>query len=200
MLLPTIECQPVGWSKRRPSRGAMHEILSRIATDRSEAAFRTLFDEIGPKVRGFMLRQGADASLADELAQETLLTVWRKAALYSADKGTPIAWIFTIARNLRTDHIRRQRAWHELTDEHAQSLPSDDTPVDEVVSDRQREVRVRAVLKELPPDQLEVVTLAFMEGMPHAEIAERLAIPLGTVKSRIRLAYQKLRAALEDLK
>ncbi|MEQ1517371.1 MAG: sigma-70 family RNA polymerase sigma factor [Usitatibacteraceae bacterium] len=200
MLHPTIACRPVGWTLRRPPRDAMYELLSRIATDRSEAAFRTLFDEIGPTVRGFMLKQGADPALADELAQETLLTVWRKAALYSADKGTPISWIYAIARNLRTDHIRRQRGWHELTDEHAQSIPSDDTPADEAVSNRQREIRVRAVLKDLPPDQLEVVTLAFMDGLPHAEIAEQLSLPLGTVKSRIRLAYQKLRAALEDLR
>lgn len=200
MLHPTIAYRPIGWKLRRPPRDAMHEILSRIATDRSEAAFRSLFDEIGPKVRGFILRQGADAALADELAQETLLMVWRKAGLYSAEKGTPIAWIFAIARNLRTDHIRRQRVWHELTDEHSQSLPSDDLAADEVVSNRQREMRVRAVLKDLPPDQLEVVTLAFMDGLPHAEIAEKLSLPLGTVKSRIRLAYQKLRTALEDLK
>jgi RNA polymerase sigma-70 factor (ECF subfamily) len=178
----------------------MHDILSRIAIDRSEAAFRTLFVEVGPKVRSFMLKQGADATLADELAQETLLILWRKAGLYSADKGAPMAWIYAIARNLRTDQVRRQRAWHELTDEHAQSIPSDEMPADEIVSERQRERRVRAVLKELPPEQLEVVTLAFVEGLPHAEIAQQLSLPLGTVKSRIRLAYKKMRDQLEDLK
>ncbi len=68
------------------------------------------------------------------------------------------------------------------------------------MSERQRQLRVRAVLKDLPPDQLEVVTLAFIEGLPHSEIASQLSLPLGTVKSRIRLAYQKLRASLEDLK
>ncbi len=128
MLHPTIAYRPVGWNVRRPAREAMSDILSRIATDRSDAAFRILFKEIGPKVRSYMLKQGADASLADELAQETLLMVWRKAALYSADKGSPTAWIYAIARNLRTDYIRRQRAWHELTDEHAQSIPSDRSP------------------------------------------------------------------------
>lgn len=200
MLLPTSESRPVSWATRKPFREAMSDLLSRIATDRSEDAFRMLFNEIGPKVRNFMLQQGADPALAEELAQETLLTVWRKAALYSSEKGSPTTWIYTIARNLRTDHIRRQRAWHELTDEHAAAIPSDDAPADDVISDRQRQIRVQAVLKDLPPEQLEVVTLAFMEGLPHGEIAARLSLPLGTVKSRIRLAYQKLRTALEDLR
>ena len=178
----------------------MSDLLSRIATDRSHEAFRMLFDEYGPKVQAFMIRQGADPTLAEELTQETLVTVWRKAGLYSAEKGSAAMWIFTIARNLRTDHIRRQRIWQELTDQHAQSIPADDPPADETIDGRQRQLRVQAVLQELPPDQAEVVTLAFMEGLSHGEIAERLSLPLGTIKSRLRLAYQKLRTALEDLR
>ena len=199
MLHPTSATRPIGWMMRRPFRGTMPDLLSRIATDRSEDAFRNLFNEYGPRVRNFMMQQGADPGLAEELAQETLITVWRKASLYSAEKGSATTWIYTIARNLRTDHIRRQRVWHELTEEHAQKIPSGDVPADEAMDARQRQVRVQAVLKELPPEQVEVVRLAFMEGLPHSEIATRLSLPLGTVKSRIRLAYQKLRTALEDL-
>jgi RNA polymerase sigma-70 factor (ECF subfamily) len=147
-----------------------------------------------------MLKQGVDADLADELTQETLITVWRKAGLYSADKGSASTWMFTIARNLRIDRIRRQRPWQELTEEHSASLPSDDTPADELIDLRQRRIRVQAVLKDLPPEQVEVVTLAFVDGLPHSQIAERLKLPLGTVKSRIRLAYHKLRSALEELR
>lgn len=193
-----------GWRPVRPPRAAsrnpMSELLSLIATDRSDAAFRRLFDEFGPRIRSYMLRQGADADLADELTQETLITVWRKAELYSADKGSASTWMFTIARNLRIDRIRRQRPWQELTDEHAASLPSDDAQPDDIIDQGQRSLRVQAVLKELPPEQVEVVTLAFVEGLPHSQIAERLNLPLGTVKSRIRLAYHKLRNALEELR
>jgi RNA polymerase sigma-70 factor (ECF subfamily) len=178
----------------------MSELLSRIATDRSDAAFRKLFEDYGPRIRSYMMRQGADTAVAEELAQETLLTVWRKAALYSADKGSATTWIFTIARNLRIDRLRRETPWQELTDEHAASIPSDDVAPDVAASERQRQARVRAVLRELPPDQLEVVTLAFIDGLSHSDIAGRLNLPLGTVKSRIRLAYQKVRAALEDLR
>jgi RNA polymerase sigma-70 factor (ECF subfamily) len=178
----------------------MSDLLSRIATDRSDAAFRSLFEEYGPRVRNFMMKQGADPDTAEELAQETLVAVWRKAGLYSASKGSATTWIYTIARNLRTDHIRRRRVWQELTEEHSATLPSADAPADDVVDERQRQARVQAVIKMLPPEQVEVVMLAFVEGLAHGEIAARLSLPLGTVKSRIRLAYQKLRTSLEDLR
>ena len=189
---------------RRPpvpgGRDELLDLLSQITRDRSEDAFRKLFEQFGPRVRSYMLRQGADAATAEELAQETLLTVWRKVALYSAEKGAPSTWIFTIARNLRIDKLRREARWQELTDEQAEAIPSDDAGPDEQVSDRQRQVRVQAVLADLPPDQREVVVLAFIDGLSHSEIAARLSLPLGTVKSRMRLAYQKVRDALEDLK
>ncbi len=188
------------WAIPVMTAASMTNLLSLIARDRSDAAFRRLFEEYGPRVRSFMLRQGVDADVADDLTQETLTIVWQKAALYSPEKGAASTWIFTIARNLRIDRIRQQRPWQELTDQFASSIPSD-TPLPDVQFDeQQRETRVRAVLAELPADQLEVVRLAFMDGLPHSEIAEKLGLPLGTVKSRIRLAYNKLRSALEDLR
>jgi RNA polymerase sigma-70 factor (ECF subfamily) len=200
MLLTASQDRPDGWITRRPLREAMTDLVSRIASDRSDAAFRRLVDEFGPKIRGYMMRQGADTAQAEELMQETLITVWRKAALYSPDKGSVATWIFTIARNLRTDQVRRQRPWQALTDEHSETIPADETPADDHVDEGLRRMRVQKVLKELPPEQLAVVELAFMDGLPHSEIADRLGLPLGTVKSRIRLAYQKLRGSLEDLR
>jgi RNA polymerase sigma-70 factor (ECF subfamily) len=178
----------------------MSDLMTRIATQSSEEAFRALFEEFGPRLRRYMLQQGADPELAEELTQETLVTVWRKAGLYSADKGSPSTWIFTIARNLRIDRIRRQKVWQELTEEHEATIPSEDMPADVMVDQRQRQARVQAALRDLPAEQVEAVTLAFIEGLPHSEIAERLSLPLGTVKSRIRLAYAKLRSALEELR
>lgn len=192
--------RPRPWAARAIPRGTMSDLLTRIATDRSEAAFRKLFDAYAPRIQSYMMRQGADAELAQELAQETLLAVWRKAKLYSPDKGSAATWIFTIARNLRIDRLRRETPWQELTDQHAASIPSEDKAPDVAASESQRQERVRTVLRDLPPDQLEVVTMAFIDGFSHSEIAGRLNLPLGTVKSRIRLAYQKVRTALEDLK
>ena len=168
--------RPVPRPARVIPRGAMSDLLSRIATDRSDEAFRKLFEDYGPRIRGYMMRQGADAALAEELAQETLLTVWRKAALYSADKGSATTWIFTIARNLRIDRLRRETPWQELTEEHAASIPSDDAPPDDRrLAAPTTGCACRPCLRELPPDQLEVVTLAFIDGLSHSEIAERLA-------------------------
>jgi RNA polymerase sigma-70 factor (ECF subfamily) len=177
----------------------MSDLLSLIARERSEEAFRQLFERYSGRVRMYMIRKGADPATAEELAQETLLTVWRKAELYSSEKGSLSTWIFTIARNLRIDRVRREVAWQELSDTIVETLPSEDMAPDEAASDRQREMRVQAVLHGLSPEQRQVVELAYIEGLSHSDIAVRLSLPLGTVKSRMRLAYQKVRSALKDL-
>lgn len=200
MLQPLTTHRPVPRPPWASSRGPMLDLLARIARDRSEEAFSRLFDFYGPRIRAYMLRQGADAATAEELVQETLLTVWRKAHLYSAEKGNPTTWIFTIARNLRIDRLRREVPWQELSDEQAAAIPAEDALPDEVASGTQRQQRVQNVLADLPDDQRQVVIMGFIDGLSHSEIAERLSLPLGTVKSRMRLAYAKVRNALEDLR
>ncbi len=177
----------------------MADLLQRVAATGDIEAFRKLFQAYGPRVKSYMMRQGTDPDTAEELAQETLLTVWRKAALYSGDKGSATTWIFTIARNLRIDRLRKEVAWQPLPDG-VEEEPSSDPPPDEEVSERERRERVQQTLAQLPADQSEVVVLSYIEGLSHSEIAERLGLPLGTVKSRMRLAYQKIREELEDLK
>ena len=181
------------------SKRNMADLLHRVAQSGDVEAFRKLFQAFAPRVKAYMMRQGADANTAEDLAQETLLTVWRKAGLYSDVKGSATTWIFTIARNLRIDKLRREVAWQPLP-EGADEEPSEDMAPDEEVSERERREKVRAVLTELPADQSEVVSLSYIEGLSHSEIAERLSLPLGTVKSRMRLAYSKIREAVEDLR
>lgn len=176
----------------------MAELLTRVAHRGDVDAFRKLFQSFAPRIKSYMMRKGADAAIAEELAQETLLNVWRKAGLYSSDKGTAATWIFTIARNLYIDRLRREAAWQALPAGH-EDEPSEDPLPDEVTSGRERQKRVQAALSTLPADQHEVVQLSFVDGLSHSEIAARLAVPLGTVKSRMRLAYQKIREAVEDL-
>jgi RNA polymerase sigma-70 factor (ECF subfamily) len=179
-------------------RGHHAELLRKVAAARDPRAFEELYQAFGPRVKSYLLRQGADAATAEEIAQETLLVVWRKAGLFSAERGGAATWIFTIARNLRIDRIRREVPWQEyVSEEHEEA---DDAPLpDETVASGEVSVRVLAALDELPADQLEVVRLSYIDGLSHSEIAERLALPLGTVKSRMRLAYQKMREAFEDL-
>jgi RNA polymerase sigma-70 factor (ECF subfamily) len=190
------------WAAARPLAGAvrsvMADLLRRVADEADPAAFRELYQTYGPRVKAYMMRQGADAALAEDLAQETLLTVWRRASLYVDERGSVATWIFTIARNLRIDRLRREMPWQALPEEH-ETQAADDTPADEALSEKERQGRVRAALAELPPQQHEVVVLSYLEGLSHSDIAARLNLPLGTVKSRMRIAYQKIRAELEDL-
>ena len=108
----------------------MADLLQRVAANGDVEAFRALFDTYAPRVKSYMLRQGADPATAEELAQETLLAVWRKAALYSDEKGSATTWIFTIARNLRIDRLRKEVAWQPLP-ENNEEQPSEDPAPDE---------------------------------------------------------------------
>ncbi|MEL6239069.1 MAG: sigma-70 family RNA polymerase sigma factor [Pseudomonadota bacterium] len=173
----------------------MANLLERVARDGDRRAFAELYLSFGPRVKSYMMRQGADPATAEELAQETLLTVWRKAGLYASEKGSATTWIFTIARNLRIDRLRREVPWQELPEGHNET-EADDMPPDEQAAMHQRQRIVAAALKTLPDDQQEVITLSYIEGLSHSEIADALGLPLGTVKSRMRLAYQKVREAV----
>jgi RNA polymerase sigma-70 factor (ECF subfamily) len=176
----------------------MADLLQRVAERGEPTAFRELYQTYGPRVKAYMMRQGADAATADDLVQETLLTVWRKAALYADDRGSVATWVFAIARNLRIDRLRREVAWLELPEGRLEEA-SPDVPADEALCEKERQIRVGAVLAELPAEQRAVVLLSFVDGLSHSEIALQLGLPLGTVKSRMRLAYQRIRESLGDL-
>jgi len=183
----------------KPGSISMADFLQRIAERGDVEAFRKLFQSYAPRVKSYMMRQGADANTAEELTQETMMTVWRKASLYSVEKGSATTWIYTIARNLRIDRLRKEIAWVALPEGYDQQESPDALP-DDVMSEQERKKRVQDALAVLPADQLEVVSLSYIDGLSHSEIADRLGLPLGTVKSRMRLAYQKVRELVEDLK
>jgi RNA polymerase sigma-70 factor (ECF subfamily) len=170
--------------------------IEKVAQGRDQQAFRTLFLTFGPKVKAMMLRGGADAETAEEIAQETMIAVWRKAHLFAASKGSVSTWIYTIARNLRIDRIRRQHVWQAYGDG-VSELPSEDELPEARLAREQEEASVLAALDTLPLEQRQVIQLAFVDGLSHSQIARRLRLPLGTVKSRVRLAYQKLRCMVE---
>lgn len=172
--------------------------LEQIA-EGDRAAFRRLFDTLAPFVKGLAIRQGASPAAAEEIVQDTFLTVWRKAALFSPERGSASAWVYAIARNVRIDRLRREPAWQELTDER-ENQPSEEPAADEVMASRQIQSRVRDVMAQLPPEQADVIRLAFVDGLSHAQIAEATGAPLGTVKTRMNLAYQKIRSALKDFR
>lgn len=199
-MIPQLEItRPRGRVKITSGSILMADFLQRIAERGDVEAFRKLFQSYAPRVKSYMMRQGADANTAEELTQETMMTVWRKASLYSVEKGSATTWIYTIARNLRIDRLRKEIAWVALPEGYDQQESPDALP-DDVMSEQERKKRVQDALAVLPADQLEVVSLSYIDGLSHSEIADRLGLPLGTVKSRMRLAYQKVRELVEDLK
>lgn len=172
--------------------------IVRIAQARSRDCFALLFARFAPRVKSYVLRLGARPDQAEELAQETLLTVWRKASYYDPSRASASTWIFTIARNLRIDAIRRERHPEDL--EHEPELtPPAPTTADVVLFEGEREQRVRAAIEGLSREQAEVVRLSFFHDKAHSEISAVLGLPLGTVKSRLRLAMVRLRGQLGDL-
>ena len=173
-------------------------LLMRIATERDQIAFATLYGRTAPRVKGLMMRLGTDAATADELAQETMLRVWRKSTLFDPRKASAATWVFAIARNLRIDRIRHE-VRPELDPNDPSLVPAPQPSSEEHVDARKRQERVRACVIGLPEDQRQAVQMSFVEGLSHQEIADRLDIPLGTVKSRLRLSFDKLRIMLRNL-
>jgi len=174
-------------------------LIEAVAARQDRAAFAQLFEHFAPRIKTFMRRSGASEGSADELAQETLLAVWRKAALFESSAAGAAAWIFTIARNLRIDALRRERRSNETSDVDAEFQVDESPQPDSLLASAQAEARVRAAVAELSDEQTHVVELAFYEEKAHAEIAQILQIPLGTVKSRLRLAMNRLRKLLGEL-
>lgn len=183
-----------------PEDGRNYEDLLRaVAQAGDREAYAALFRHFAPRVRAFLVKMGLAPNAAEELAQETLLTVWRKASYFDPARAGAATWIYTIARNLFIDLKRRER--------HRAALAADalDEPVDEMSGEHilmgaERDARVRAALSALSEEQATIVKLSFFQEKPHSAIAEELGIPLGTAKSRVRLALGRLRVLLEDLK
>ena len=142
-----------------------------------------------------MIRGGATPEQAEEAAQEALIAVWRRAETFDPSRASGAAWLFTIARNRRIDLLRRgSRPQPDPEDPLYQ--PDPPKPAEAALAEGKRDEAVRAALQSLSEEQLTVVRLSFFDGLPHAEISDRLSLPLGTVKSRLRLAFQKLRTEL----
>lgn len=171
-------------------------LVAAVAEHRDRAAFAQLFDHYAPRLNAYLMRLGTESATAEELVQEVMTTLWRKAALFDPAKSSVGTWLYRIARNRRIDYLRRDR-FEPLDSELAAEIPGDAPPLDRVLDLQQREERVRTAMAGLPDEQLTLVRLAFFEELSHSQIAERTGLPLGTVKSRIRLAFSRLRRALE---
>ena len=172
--------------------------MERIAADQSREAFAELFAFFAPRLKAYMLRLGAAEPEAEELTQDVMITVWRKAAMYDRKQASVSTWIFRVARNRRID-VQRRTSKPPLEPDEPMLRPAEAEQPDSAVSRMQMEEQVRAQLATLPDEQLALLQAAFYDGLSHSEIARSHGLPLGTVKSRIRLALARLRGGLDDL-
>jgi RNA polymerase sigma-70 factor (ECF subfamily) len=173
------------------------DLLASVAGKQDRAAYSELFAYYAPRVKSYLLRLGADNAQSEEIAQDVMVTVWRKAGLFDRRQASVSTWIFRIARNRRIDVFRRSKR-PDLDPEETMILPAGVEAPEDRVEAMETEARVRAAMKDLPEEQLQLLRLAFYEGLSHREIAGKLDVPLGTVKSRIRLAFAKMKSRLGD--
>ncbi len=167
-------------------------LIARIAGSADRAAYADLFTRFAPKVKAFVMGQGMTAQEAEDLAQDCMLSVWRKAHMFDGSKAAAVTWIYSIARNLRIDAARKAKR--------VKDLPEDlwyndaDKAADDSLIDAESAGVIGEVLKTLPEEQKVILRLSFYEDLSHGDIAKALSIPLGTVKSRLRLAMMRMKA------
>ena len=174
------------------------ECLTLIADNEDRAAFTRLFRHFAPLIKAFALSGSSmSAAHADELVQEVMLKVWQKAKAFNPEKAAASTWVYTIARNCRTDMFRRlQKFDTPLAAEDFSPDQEGEEPFAQLQSRRSGD-KIRALMDQLPSDQAQILAKVYMEGKSHAEAAAELDLPLGTVKSRVRLAIQKLQVHME---
>jgi RNA polymerase sigma-70 factor (ECF subfamily) len=173
------------------------DLVMAVATKRDRTAFARLFDFYAPRVYAYLLRLRLDPGVADELTQDVMTTLWQKAELFDRTKSSVGTWLFRIAHNRRIDVHRRGRE-NAVPEPRPTETPDPAPAADDSLDMSQRQASIRAALRLLPQEQLDLIRLAFFEGMSHGDIASQTGLPLGTVKSRLRIAFSRMRRALEQ--
>ncbi|MDF1727798.1 MAG: sigma-70 family RNA polymerase sigma factor [Sulfitobacter sp.] len=168
--------------------------MVKVRDDRDRAAFAALFEHFAPRIKGFLIKSGADATLAEECAQDAMTTLWRKAGQFDPTRASLSTWIFTIARNRRIDLLRKE-ARPEPEDLPWGPEPEPDQS-DLVVLQQETEQLGRAIA-QLPPAQRDLIEKAYFGELTQSEISRITGLPLGTIKSRLRLALDRLRHAMK---
>ena len=167
--------------------------ITAIRDNQDQAAFARLFAHFAPRIKGFLMRGGAAEDMAEECAQEVMATVWRKAALFDPTRASAATWIFTIARNRQIDMIRRAR---RPEPEDLPWGPDAEPDQADVIALNQETQKLGQAIAALPEKQRELIERAYFGDLSHSEIAEQTGLPLGTIKSRIRLALDRLRHSM----
>lgn len=197
---PAIE-NPMQGERGEPISGQtsveLERLILAVARQRDRGAFASLYRHFAPRLKSYLLRLGADAGTAEEVMQESMLVLWRRADSFDPSQASASTWVFTIARNKRIDGLRRGRR-PEFDPEDPALMPSAPEPADRRLETAERNHRLRQAIEALPDEQARLLQLAYYDDMSHSAIAETTRLPLGTVKSRLRLAFGRLRQALGE--
>jgi RNA polymerase sigma factor (sigma-70 family) len=176
------------------------QLVLKIAKSRDRQAFGVAFDYFAPRLEVYLKRLGLDANMAEEVCQDTMIALWHKADLFDASKSSLATWLYRIARNRRIDIARRDRlVFFDPTDAAFSDTVDESPSADTLMDGNAQKDHVKEALKILPIEQADLIQMAFYDSLTHAEIADKTGLPLGTVKSRIRLAFTRLRRALEQV-
>jgi RNA polymerase sigma factor (sigma-70 family) len=191
---------PMTETSARADEAGLEADLRAVAERHDREAFGRIFAFYAPRVKAYLRRLGAEDAVAEDLTQEAMLSVWRRAQQFDPRRAALSTWIFTIARNKRIDALRRDRRPDYDPEDPAIVEPVDDAPRgDQVAETEQIKLVVQRAIDGLPPEQAQLLRIFYFEEKPHSAIAEELGLPLGTVKSRLRLALSKLRVTLSGL-
>jgi RNA polymerase sigma factor (sigma-70 family) len=174
------------------------KLVAQIAAQSDRDAFVILFDYYAPRLNAYIQRLGVEKAAAEEMTQDVMLVLWRKAALFDPSKSNLGTWLYRIARNRRIDVARRGRMDMFDIDDAVLQIADESIGADKQMDFEERYALVREAMESLPPDQLSLIQMSFFDSLSHSEIGARTGLPLGTVKSRIRLAFTRLRRALEQ--
>ena len=173
-------------------------LVAAVAAHADKQAFTRLFDHFAPRIKAYLVRLGTNQGHADEMTQDIMLVLWRKAAMFDPRRSSLRTWLYRVARNRRIDMMRRERVdFRDPADFALDIVDPGALGADQHIDMQSRDHLLREALLRLPQDQASLVQMAFFDGLSHSEISKRMQIPLGTVKSRIRLAFSRLRRQLE---
>ena len=171
-------------------------LIGRIASFKDKTAFSELFKLVGPRIKGYLMKLGSSDVAAEDLLQEVMLTVWRKSETFDRSKAAVSTWLFTIARNKRIDMLRKEIR-PQLDPLDPMLSPNQEAAADDIYGSNQEAIKISKAIEQLPTDQAVLIKMTYYEDKSHSIIADELKMPLGTVKSRIRLASTRLRKLLE---
>lgn len=182
---------------KKPTYSDQTELMLAIRDHRDRAAFGDLFDYFAPRLKGVAMRSGLGSGAAEDVAQEVMLTVWRKAHLFDPHRAQVSAWIFQIARNRRIDLVRKE---NRPMPEEIKIIDNIEEDASQILAMEQEAGKLKLALSQLKPDQRNLIERAYLGDLTHKEISDQTGLALGTVKSRIRLGLERLRHELKGMR